>query len=172
MLTRLSLTVTWSRVSWPLLRTAPPELGDGTIIGAPGWGTDELEYYTSSPLNASTDGAGHLVLTTRKTDPGTTLTCYYGPCAYTSARLATAKKAEFAYGRIESRILVPRGAGLWPAFWSLGTDTFTPERWHFVVEHARWSRQWLADLPPAVAERIAWKNGEALFGSMLTPRAP
>ena len=98
------------------------ELGDGTIIGAPGWGNDELEYYTSSPLNASTDGAGHLVLTTRKTDPGTTLTCYYGPCAYTSARLATAKKAEFAYGRIESRILVPRGAGLWPAFWSLGTD--------------------------------------------------
>ena len=55
------------------------ELGDGTIIGAPRLGNDELEYYTSSPLNASTDGAGHLVLTTRKTDPGTTLTCYYGP---------------------------------------------------------------------------------------------
>ena len=54
----------------------------------------------------------------------------------------------------------------------VGTDTFTPERWHYVVEHARWSRQWLADLPPAVAERIAWKNGEALFGAMLPPRAP
>jgi len=49
----------------------------------------------------------------------------------------------------------------------VGTDTFTPERWHFVVEHANWSRQWLADLPAEVAERIAWKNGEALFGSML-----
>ncbi|MCU0970177.1 MAG: amidohydrolase [Rubrivivax sp.] len=48
----------------------------------------------------------------------------------------------------------------------VGTDTFTPERWHYVVEHARWSREWLADLPPAVAERIAWKNGEALFGAM------
>ena len=33
----------------------------------------------------------------------------------------------------------------------VGTDTFTPERWHYVVEHARWSRQWLADLPPDVA---------------------
>jgi hypothetical protein len=54
----------------------------------------------------------------------------------------------------------------------VGTDTFTPERWHYVVEHARWSRQWLADLPPDVAERIAWKNGEALFGGMLPPRAP
>jgi hypothetical protein len=49
----------------------------------------------------------------------------------------------------------------------VGTDTFTPERWHFVVEHANWSRQWLADLPPEVAERIAYRNGEALFGAML-----
>lgn len=49
----------------------------------------------------------------------------------------------------------------------VGTDTFTPERWHFVVEHANWTRQWLADLPADVAERIAYKNGEALFGSML-----
>jgi len=45
----------------------------------------------------------------------------------------------------------------------VGTDTFTPERWPYVVEHARWSRQWLAQLPPDVAEKIAWKNGAALF---------
>jgi hypothetical protein len=32
-----------------------------------------------------------------------------------------------------------------------------------VGEHARWSREWLADLPREVAERIAYKNGEALF---------
>ncbi len=49
----------------------------------------------------------------------------------------------------------------------VGTDTFTPERWHYVVEHANWSRQWLADLPPEIAERIAWRNGEKLFGGML-----
>ena len=48
----------------------------------------------------------------------------------------------------------------------VGTDTFTPERWYYVVEHANWSRQWLADLPREVGERIAWKNGEQLFGSM------
>ena len=71
------------------------------------------------------------------------------------------------------RELLRRHPRLWcDLAFLVGTDTFTPERWHFVVEHARWSRQWLADLPPAVAERIAWKNGEALFGSMLTPRAP
>ncbi len=49
----------------------------------------------------------------------------------------------------------------------VGTDTFTPERWHYIVEHAQWSRQWLADLPAEIAERIAWKNGETLFGGTL-----
>lgn len=45
----------------------------------------------------------------------------------------------------------------------VGTDTFTPERWFFVEEHANWSRRWLADLPREVAERIAWKNGDSVF---------
>lgn len=48
----------------------------------------------------------------------------------------------------------------------VGTDTFTPERWHYVVEHARWSRQWLSDLPPGVARKIAYENGDRLFGGM------
>ena len=51
----------------------------------------------------------------------------------------------------------------YPERFLVGTDSFTPERWYYVEEHARWSREWLADLPQDVAERIAWKNGEALF---------
>ncbi len=47
-----------------------------------------------------------------------------------------------------------------------GTDTFTPERWPYIVEHARWSREWLAQLPPDVAEKIAWRNGETLFAAL------
>jgi hypothetical protein len=50
-----------------------------------------------------------------------------------------------------------------PDRFMVGTDTFTPERWHYIVEHATWSRAWLADLPPALAERLAWRNGEVLF---------
>ena len=57
-----------------------------------------------------------------------------------------------------------------PDRFMVGSDTFTPERWHFVVEHANWSRQWLTDLPAEVAERIAYKNGDALFGQMLKRR--
>jgi hypothetical protein len=45
----------------------------------------------------------------------------------------------------------------------VGTDTWTPGRWHDVVSHAEFSRAWLADLPIDVAERIAWKNAESLF---------
>lgn len=97
------------------------EIGDGVINGIPGWGNDEFQYYTDDPANAATDGQGNMVLTVREADGA--LPCYYGPCDYTSARLFTKHKAEFAYGRIESRILVPDGEdGLWPAFWSLGTD--------------------------------------------------
>jgi beta-glucanase (GH16 family) len=97
------------------------EIGDGTVNGIPGWGNSELEYYTDSTENAAQDGNGNLVITAREADGS--LNCYYGPCEYTSARLLTQHRAEFAYGRIESRIRVPDGKdGLWPAFWSLGTD--------------------------------------------------
>jgi hypothetical protein len=57
-----------------------------------------------------------------------------------------------------------------PDRFMVGTDTFTPERWYYVGEHADWSRRWLATLPPAVAERIAWRNGEQLFGQALVVR--
>ena len=50
-----------------------------------------------------------------------------------------------------------------PDRFMVGTDTYTPERWHYIGEHANWSRAWLADLPPALAERIAWRNADALF---------
>lgn len=54
-----------------------------------------------------------------------------------------------------------------PDRFMVGTDTYTAERWPFVVEHARLARQWLAELPRDVAEKIAFRNGEGLFGGML-----
>jgi hypothetical protein len=50
-----------------------------------------------------------------------------------------------------------------PDRFMVGTDTFTPERWHYLVEHAAWTRAWLADLPKPLAEKLAWRNGAALF---------
>ncbi len=44
----------------------------------------------------------------------------------------------------------------------VGTDTFSPERWYYIIDHADWSREWLTDLPTDVAEKIAYKNALAL----------
>ena len=55
-----------------------------------------------------------------------------------------------------------------PNRFMVGTDTWTPSRWHDIVSHAAFSRAWLADLPADLAERIAWKNAEALF--VIAPR--
>jgi hypothetical protein len=50
-----------------------------------------------------------------------------------------------------------------PDRFMLGTDTFSPERWWYVTEHAAWARAWLADLPAPLAERIAYRNAEAML---------
>jgi hypothetical protein len=46
----------------------------------------------------------------------------------------------------------------------VGTDTFTPERLLYIGEHADYSRAWLAGLPKALAERVAFRNADALLG--------
>lgn len=100
-----------------------PEIGDGFLNGIPGWGNGELEYYTDNPENVATDGEGNLVITAVQLDPATSdLQCWYGACEYTSARLITWGNVEFEYGRVEARLKLPFGQGMWPAFWMLGTD--------------------------------------------------
>jgi beta-glucanase (GH16 family) len=90
------------------------------VNGIPGWGNSELEHYTGGTANVATDGQGHLKIVTDEANGS--LMCYYGPCQYTSARLLTNKRFEIAYGRVEARIKVAKGTGLWPAFWMLGTN--------------------------------------------------
>ena len=99
-----------------------PEIGDGTANGIPGWGNAERQTYTDDPVNLALDGEGNLVIRAVETD-GDAPPCYYGaPCEYSSARIITAGALEVLYGRIEARIKIPYGQGLWPAFWMLGND--------------------------------------------------
>lgn len=53
-----------------------------------------------------------------------------------------------------------------PRRFMLGTDTYTPERWYYVAEHADWSRRWLASLPRELAENIAFRNAEDLLARL------
>jgi hypothetical protein len=48
-----------------------------------------------------------------------------------------------------------------PDRFMVGTDTGSPSRWLGMSEIATATRTWLAELPVDVAERIAYKNGEA-----------
>jgi beta-glucanase (GH16 family) len=79
----------------------------------------ERQYYTSGTNNAQLDGQGHLVITAKKENPGN-YNCWYGRCEYTSARLNTSGRFTQAYGHFETRMKLPRGQGMWPAFWMLG----------------------------------------------------
>jgi beta-glucanase (GH16 family) len=89
-----------------------------------GWGNHEFQYYTANARNAQHDGSGMLVITAEKaTNPGP---CWNGkPCDYTSARIHTSNKVSFTYGKVEARMKLPSGQGIWPAFWTLGADIAT-----------------------------------------------
>lgn len=80
-------------------------------LGGGGWGDDQQQHYTDRTANASVTAEGHLALTARREPDGT----------ITSARL-TSRGLATPYGRVEARIRVPAGRGLWPAFWMLGTQ--------------------------------------------------
>lgn len=93
-------------------------------LGGNGWGNNEREFYTNLPENVSLDGSGCLAITAR-VDESRSRACHYGLCEYTSGRILTAGKVEFTYGRVEARLKIPYGQGIWPAFWMLGSNIGT-----------------------------------------------
>lgn len=50
-----------------------------------------------------------------------------------------------------------------PDRFMIGTDTFAPERWYYIKDHADYSRGWLASLPKPLAENIGYKNAEKML---------
>lgn len=99
------------------------DTADGCASNNCGWGNNEKEYYSTAPENISLNGQGQLMIVARTAPAG--LTCYYGPCRYTSAKVTTRGKMEVAPGKVEARIKLALGQGLWPAFWLLGRNIGT-----------------------------------------------
>jgi beta-glucanase (GH16 family) len=102
------------------------DLGDGCAAGICGWGNNEKEFYTDAADNIAINGQGQLAIVARVAPAG--MTCYYGPCRYTSAKITTRGRMSAPPGRVEARIKLPSGQGLWPAFWMLG-HTFPNTPW-------------------------------------------
>ncbi len=79
-----------------------------------GWGNAQLEYDTDRTENVSTDGNGNLAIVAREET--------YEGQPYTSGRINTSQSFSQRQGRFEARIRLPRGQGIWPAFWLLGSN--------------------------------------------------
>lgn len=101
--------LTWSDEFDGPAGSAPNGANWNFETGGGGWGNNELQTYTDSRDNSALDGNGNLVITARQSGSG-----------YTSARLTTKGKVQPKFGRLEARIQIPRGQGIWPAFWMLG----------------------------------------------------
>lgn len=79
--------------------------------GGGGWGNNELQYYREDNTSFA---EGKMIITAKKQN--------FGNNQYTSSRIITKGKKFFKFGRIDIRAALPKGKGLWPALWMLGTN--------------------------------------------------
>ena len=95
---------------------------DGNVINTTNWNfetgnlkvNNEKQYYKAENAKLLD---GNLVITALKEETEGQ--------PYSSARLNTMGKVSVKYGRVEARIKMPQGKGLWPAFWLLGANVET-----------------------------------------------
>ena len=112
----------------------------------PGWGNNELEFYTSRPENVFiSDGMLHLRAQKES----------YEGCKYTSGRIKTKDRFSKTYGRFEFRAKLPTGKGIWPAIWLL------PEK----NEYGGWPASGEIDLMEARGQQPEKVLGTLHYGS-------
>jgi beta-glucanase (GH16 family) len=141
------------------LQPNPAVWGYDTGNGTSGWGNNELEDYcawnsSASPCDPAnpnvyvgTDSALHILA--RAPAAG----------SYTSGRVKSQGLFSYQYGRLEAKIWLPEGQGIWPAFWLLGNNISTVN--------------WPACGEMDIAERVnAAGSSPAGNGAMLPPGSP
>jgi len=92
---------------------------------AAGWGNGEAQFYTVSRKENAHVENGQLDITAIREDTEGK--------KFSSARLVS--KADFMYGRIETRAKLPAGLGTWPAIWMMpGGWSFDDGNWPAIGE--------------------------------------
>jgi hypothetical protein len=119
------------------------ENGDGSQYGIPGWGNNELQWYLED--NAELRD-GMLVISAREESAGGK--------NHTSARINTRDRFAFRHGRIEARIRLPGGQGIWPAFWMLPQEDV----------YGTWAASGEIDIVEAV--NLGGAGGNTVFGTI------
>jgi beta-glucanase (GH16 family) len=123
----------------------------------PGWGNEELQYYTREPDNVSVRDSLLTIRAIKESLHG---------CGYTSARLKTRKRDgtplfSKLYGKFEIRAKVPWGKGLWPALWLL------PQ----ADAYGGWAASGEIDVMEIVGEKPHEVLGTIHFGSTFPARS-
>jgi beta-glucanase (GH16 family) len=137
------------------------EIGNGffdyrTHTWIPGWGNEELQYYTKNPDNVFVRDSLLHIRAIKESLHG---------CGYTSARMKTRRRDGTPlftkqYGRFEVRAKVPYGKGLWPALWLLPQDD----------AYGPWAASGEIDILEIVGERPTEYLGTIHFGSTFPKR--
>ena len=123
----------------------------------PGWGNEELQYYTREPENVSVKDSLLTIRAVKESLHG---------CGYTSARLKTVKRDgtplfSKRYGKFEFRAKVPWGKGMWPALWMLPlTD-----------HYGGWAASGEIDVMEIVGEKPDEVLGTLHYGSTYSKRS-
>jgi len=120
----VSQTLVWQDEFAQQLGSGPDPSKWTHELGDHGWGNAELQCYSDSRENAfvvadpeASDGRA-LVIRALRDAQG----------RYTSARITTQGKFATKFGRIEARLKLPKGQGVWAAFWTLG-ETIDERGW-------------------------------------------
>lgn len=130
------------------------DLGNGFTINGDyisGWGNNELQYYTANADNISVIEPGQLqiqALVETTSDAGNVFD-------YSSARIKTQGLYMPRFGRVEARIKLPLGQGLWPAFWMMPQDNV----------YGTWAASGEIDIMEARGSNPAEVHGTIHYGS-------
>ena len=123
----------------------------------PGWGNEELQYYTRERDNVSVKDSLLTIRAVKESLHG---------CGYTSARLKTRKRDGTPlftklYGKFEFRAKVPWGKGMWPALWMLPQDD----------KYGGWAASGEIDVMEIAGEKPHEVLGTVHFGSSYPARS-
>lgn len=75
----------------------------------------EWQRYTASEKNSYIENGQLILKAIHESD-------VHAENEYTSARLNTAGKFDFTYGKVVAKMKLPSGKAIWPAFWMLGSN--------------------------------------------------
>lgn len=120
------------------------ESGDGCPALC-GWGNNELQYYTPPPNNLFFQDGKMLIEAKAES---------YGGKNFTSGRIKTQSKKSFQFGRIDIRAILPKGKGIWPAFWLLPQDNV----------YGGWPKSGEIDMMELVGSEPAKASGTLHYG--------